>query len=88
MYHCSGKIRIPKVPQSLSAANDHQPQHEEDTSKREDRGNKLWRALMAMSKQPEAESIKQFLAPEKQQTIEKKHLWVPVSACMQCIIVA
>lgn len=82
LYHCSGKVRIPKTSQGSLPDNEHQPQNDEDASKNEDRGNKLWRALMAMSKQPEAEAIRQFLTPEKQQTIEKKDLWVPVSVCM------
>ena len=37
---------------------------------------------MAISKQPEGESINEFLTPEKQQIIKEKNLWVPVSACM------
>ena len=50
LYHCSGKVRIPKTSQGSSPDNEHQLQNDEDASKNEDYGNKLWRALMAMSK--------------------------------------
>ena len=85
LYHLSGKVRIPKVYRGSLIAKEDESKSEEDKSKSEEgksKGkDKLWRALEAMSKQPEGESINEFLTPEKQQTIEKKHLWVPVSAC-------
>ena len=92
LYHLSGKVRIPKVYRGSLIAEEDESKSEEDESKSEEdkskseegksKGkDKLWRALEAMSKQPEGESINEFLTPEKQQTIEKKHLWVPVSAC-------
>ena len=73
LYHCSWKIRIPKTLSSPSAAG------EANVSSRDKGdGDNLWRALMAMSKQPEGESINEFLAQEKKQEIKEKHLWVPV----------
>ena len=68
-------MRIPKTvsPSVTSEAN---------MSRGDGDGDNLWRALMAMKKQPEGEPINEFLAPEKQQTIKQSHLWVPVSACV------
>ena len=54
LYHCSGRVRIPK---------------KEDN---------LWHSLMAMTIQPEGESIHEFLEQEKKQAIMKSQLWVPV----------
>ena len=71
LYHCSWKVRIPK---SQSAAGKAHVSNGEEGD-----GDNLWRALMAMSKQPEGESINEFLVQEKKQEIKEKHLWVPVS---------
>ena len=79
LYHCSGKVRIPKVFQGLLPTDSLK---ENESNKKE---NNLWRALVAMSKQPEGESITEFLALEKQGTIEEKDLWMPVSACVHCV---
>ena len=78
LYHCSWKVRIPKISHpSIPGA-----------SQKVDDGGNLWRALMAIRKQPEGESINAFLTPEKQKTIKEKHLWVPVSACNNLLCVA
>ena len=80
LYHFSGKVRIPKVFQGLLPTDS----FKENESKKE---NKLWRALVTMNKQPEGESITEFLAPEKQGTIEEKDLWMPVSTCVHCVTI-
>lgn len=82
LYHCSCKIRIPKIfklplasPSDLVAGT-----VIAKWSGREGNGDtNFWKALMEMTKQPEGISIYKCLAPEKRSRDEKKHLWVPVS---------
>ena len=78
LYHCSGKVRIPKKwPTKQEVEHDCVAKTRRDS---EHNGGSLWRALMTMSRQPlsQGESIHEFLEAEKQETIKISDLWVSV----------
>ena len=77
LYHCSWKVRIPKKLHTLESGDNDDDRIHTATAGRE-HGDSLWRALIAMNRQPQGESIREFLEAEKKQTIQTSDLWVPV----------
>ena len=61
--------------------------HDIATTRREYDRDSLWSAVMDKSRQPQGETIHEFLKGEKQQTVRTYDLWILVCEKITAIII-
>jgi hypothetical protein len=79
LYTCSGKIRVPKMLSDTRADHgDQRPDPIPGTYAQNHHNGHLWRAMQAMRRQPQGETIHDLLDRDVKQRINVKDMWIEV----------